>query len=252
MEAKQKIWLVGASSGIGLELVKILLANGHYLIVSSRNAKKSQTLLILQEQYKSNLYLLNIDVKQDDFTDLVAEAWHVYGGLDIWFYNVGSYEVMSLDEWDKDKFISMNETNYLGAVKIMNDILPFFRDQKSGKWIWNLSLSSYFGLPKGGGYSAPKAALLNLAESIQPELLRENINLQIINHGFVKTRLTAKNDFDMPQLMTPEFCAKKIYEAMDKANGFEISFPFGLGTFLRVLSILPYKISLAITKRMLK
>lgn len=134
----------------------------------------------------------------------------------------------------------------------MNDILPFFRIQKGGRWIWNLSLSSYFGLPKGGGYSAPKAALLNLAQSIQPELSNENINLQVINHGFVKTRLTAKNDFDMPQLMSPELCAKKIYEGMKNENSFEIKFPFGLGSFLWFLSFLPYKLSLGITKKMLR
>ena len=251
MEAKQKIWIVGGSSGIGLELVKILLSHNHFVVVSSRNASENKTLLSLKEKYPSNLYLLNIDVKKDDLSDVIDEAWSAFDGLDIWFYNVGSYEVMSIDEWDKKKFLGMNETNYLGAVKIMSDILPYFKKQKSGRWLWNLSLSTYFGLPKGGGYSAPKAALLNLAQSIQPELLNENIKLQIINHGFVKTRLTAKNDFDMPQLMTPEFCAKKIYEGIQKDGGFEIRFPFGLSTFLKVLSFLPYKLSLAITRKML-
>ena len=174
-----------------------------------------------------------------------------FNGIDIWFYNAGAYEVMDIHQWDIKKFEQMNNTNYLGAVKIMIELLPYFKKQNSGKWIWNLSLSSYFGLPKGGAYSAPKSGLLNLAQAIQPELLNENIYLQIINHGFVKTRLTAKNDFDMPQLMTPSFTAKKIYEGILKTNDFEIRFPFALSIFLRFLSILPYKISLGLTRKLL-
>ena len=107
-------------------------------------------------------------------------------------------------------------------------------------------------MPYGVAYSASKAALVTLAQSIQPELLRKNIYLQIVNHGFVKTRLTAKNDFDMPQLMQPEIAAKKIFEQFDKPYRFEISFPFILSKFLRLISLVPYKLSFSITKKFLK
>ncbi len=112
-------------------------------------------------------------------------------------------------------------------------------------------MSSYFGLPQGGGYSAPKAALVNLAQALHPELDLLNIKLQIINHGFVKTRLTDKNSFEMPQLMTPLFTAEKILEGIEKSNSFEIRFPFILSLFLRTLRFLPYKVSLALTKKMI-
>lgn len=251
MEKKLKIWIVGASSGIGLELVRILLSEQHYVVASSRNASTSEELVSLKQGYSSSLELLDVDITKDDLSSEIKSAWELFSGIDIWFYNVGSYDVMGIDEWDKDKFIGMNSTNYLGAVKIMCDIVPYFKKQKSGRWIWNLSLSTYFGLPKGGGYSAPKAALLNLAESIYPELKKENINLHVINHGFVKTRLTAKNSFKMPGLMSAKYCANKIYEEINKENGFEISFPFGLRSFLRLFRALPYKLSLAITKKSL-
>lgn len=251
METKLKIWIVGASSGIGLELVRLLLSDQHYVVASSRSASKSEELISLKQGYSSTLELVDIDINKDDLSLEIKKAWEAFSGLDIWFYNVGSYDVMGIDEWDKDKFIGMNSTNYLGAIKIMCDIVPYFKKQKSGKWIWNLSLSTYFGLPRGGGYSAPKAGLLNLAQSIQPELEKENIKLQIINHGFVKTRLTAKNTFEMPQLMSAKYCANKIYEGMNKEKGFEISFPFGLKTFLRLLALLPYKLSFLLTKKSL-
>ena len=103
----------------------------------------------------------------------------------------------------------------------------------------------------GGGYSAPKAALVNLAEALQPELMAKGIELQLINHGFVKTRLTQKNTFEMPELMEPEDAAEKIAKQMQKPYHFEIHFPFKLSTFLQTLRIIPYKLALALTKKML-
>ena len=191
---------------------------------------------------------------QEDIEIKVIAAYSIYDGLDIWFYNAAAYEVMSIDAWDIEKFEQMNDVNYLGVIRVMSNLLPLLRKNKTRKnvkWIWNCSLSSYFGLPNGGGYSAPKAALVNLAESILPELEVSNINLQIINHGFVKTRLTAKNEFQMPQVMEAKETAEKILEGMEKSSSFEIRFPFGLRIFLSLLKMLPYKISLALTKKML-
>ena len=144
--------------------------------------------------------------------------------------------------------VSANQITIIALILGLMSALSIFL---SGIWIWNASLSSYFGLPFGGGYSAPKAALLNLAESLQPELLEKGIKLQVINHGFVKTRLTHKNKFEMPQLMLPQQAAMQIIEQTEKPYRFEIHFPFKLSTFLQLLKILPYKISLAITRRMI-
>lgn len=251
--SNKRIWLVGGSSGIGLELTKTFLENEFKIIVSSRSASSSEELLKLKDSYKENIYLLDFDVEDtENIETKIKEAWQVFNGLDIWFYNAGAYEVMDMKSWNYYKFAQMNSTNYLGAINIMTTISKYFIKQKSGKWVWNLSLSTYFGLPKGGGYSAPKTALLNLAQSIHPELKEENIDLQIINHGFVKTRLTNKNNFEMPQLMEANFAAKEIFKGITKDNRFEIRFPTKLRLFLQFLSLLPYKYSLAITKRMLK
>jgi len=73
----------------------------------------------------------------------------------------------------------------------------------------------------------------------------------VINHGFVKTRLTQKNSFDMPELMTPEEAAENIIKETKKPYQFEIHFPFKLSTFLQTLRLIPYRLSLTITKKML-
>lgn len=249
----KRIWIVGASSGIGLELVKLWLQKGNQLIVSSQQAKQNETLLHLQEKYPNHLALINLNVivETKSLKSTVEKAFNHYDGLDIWFYNVGTYHVMSVEHLNIDHFIEMNHSNYLGAVKLMTLLMPYFLQQGSGKWIWNLSLSTYFGLPQGGGYSAPKTALLNLAQSIQPELIQKNIQLQVINHGFVKTRLTAKNSFEMPQLMQKEEATKNIFHAINKPYQFEIRFPLALSLTLRLLSLLPYKWSLYLTRKTL-
>jgi NAD(P)-dependent dehydrogenase (short-subunit alcohol dehydrogenase family) len=249
---RERIWVVGGSSGIGFELVRLLLKQEYRVVVSSRNATHSKALLALKKEYDDKLYCLDLDVTDVvSMDEKVKEAWRVYQGIDIWFYNAGAYEAMSVSEWKLEQFELMNQVNYLGVVRLMHALEPLFHVQGSGRWIWNLSLSSYFGLPLGGAYSAPKAALVNLAEALQPELKQRGTTLQIINHGFVKTRLTAKNSFEMPELMEPKEAAEKILEGMNSTYHFEIRFPFKLGLFLRALRCMPYKLSLALTRKML-
>ena len=249
---KKRIWIVGGSSGIGLELVKIWLSEGNSVVASARNASNTKELLVLKQMYEAQLQIVDMDVlSMDSVSKAVPQAWKRFDGLDIWFYNAAVYEVMSLKEWNVEHFEAMMQVNYMGAVRVMKELLPYFEENRGGRWIWNASLSSYFGLPLGGGYSAPKAALLNLAESLQPELGVKGIQLQVINHGFVKTRLTQKNNFDMPELMTPEEAAERINKGIDRSDRFEIHFPFKLSTFLQILRLLPYRVSLALTKKML-
>lgn len=251
---RQKVWIVGANGAIGFELVKIYLKNGFKVVASSRDIENSKDFLNLKSEYKTDLKLLNIDVLDEQTSKVVAhEAFNNFNGLDICFYNAAVYESMSYEEWDIANFESMINTNYLGAIRVLKPIISHLENQSTtSKIILNCSLASYFGLPYGGAYSASKAALLNLAQSIQPELKRKNINLQVINHGFVKSRLTSKNDFKMPQLMQPDFAAKKIFEELNKSYRFDITFPLFLSSFLKFLSILPYKISLKITSKFLK
>lgn len=250
---KNRIWLVGASQGIGLALVKHCLKQGHKVIASSRHAENEADLLVLQVEYGEQLVCLNIDVNDQQDCELkAAQAWSVFDGLDCWFYNVGLYQPMRIGEWSWQGFVQMNQANYLGAVALMLPLQQRFAEQGHGRWVWNASLAAYFGLPYGGAYSAPKAALINLAESLQPELAAQGIQLQIINHGFVRTRLTAKNQFEMPGLLEPEQAAAEIAKVLDKSAAFEVRFPFKLRVILSLLKVLPYRWSLALTRKLLR
>lgn len=250
---QQRIWLVGASQGIGLELVKIWLEQGHKVIASARQAEQSEDLAQLQQRYSAQLQCLNIDISDEKLCAAQAQqAWALFDGLDLWFYNVGTYQPMTCEEWDWSAFMQMNQSNYLGVVALMLPLHKLFKAQGRGRWVWNASLASYFGLPYGGGYSAPKAALVNLAQALQPELAAQQIDLQIINHGFVRTRLTEKNEFAMPGLLEPEQAAAQITQALERSKTFEIRFPFRLRIILSLFKYMPYSWSLALTRKMLR
>ncbi len=249
----QRIWLIGASQGIGLELTKIWLAQGHSVIASARQAEQSADLAELKQNYADQLQCLNVDVSDaENCATQAQQAWSIFDGLDIWFYNVGAYQPMTSEEWDWSAFVQMNHSNYLGVVALMLPLQQHFKQQGHGRWVWNASLASYFGLPYGGGYSAPKAALVNLAQALQPELAQQQIQLQIINHGFVRTRLTEKNTFAMPGLLEPEQAAQQIAQGIDHSTGFEIRFPWRLRIILSLLKFMPYSWSLALTAKMLR
>ncbi len=240
------VWIIGASSGIGLELAKLFVKNGNKVIVTSRDAQNAKAFVGL------DVHKVSMDVSDTASTsEGVKKAWEFYGGIDLCFYNAGVYESMKMQEWNIEHFINMNNINYLGALRVITEVAPLFELQGHGRMVCNASISSYFGLPYGGGYSAPKAALLNLCESLQPELMAKNIELQVINHGFVKTRLTAKNSFVMPQLMESSEAAQKIFEGLQKPYRFEIRFPKFLTSVLYLLKVLPYSLSFAITKKAL-
>ena len=246
-----KTWIVGASEGIGLAMVTKLLQQQSLVVASARKAETHPELLKLKERFPESLTLINCDVTQTQMLPSISEqAWSAFGGLDSWIYNVGTYQPMRLAEWDLNQFDMMTQTNYGGAVHLMHALLPKFQDTKQGQWLWNVSLASDFGLPYGGGYSAPKAALMNLAESLHPELAQANIQLKVVNHGFVKTRLTAKNDFPMLGLMEADDAAQKIIDALGKPK-FETRFPFNLAFVLGTMKRLPKSWALALTKRML-
>lgn len=250
---KMNIWIIGSSSGIGLELAKLYLEEGHNVITSARKATESIELKELQNKYKQNLEIINVDVSDTSSTEYcVKEIFNIYVNIDMVIFNAGVYEVMPCNKWDITQFENMANINYLGAIRVIKTLLPYFENQGFGRCVFNASLSSYFGLPYGGAYSASKAALVNFAQSIHPELVEKNIQIQIINHGFVKTRLTQKNDFEMPELMDAITAAKNIQEGLKDEHTFEIRFPFKLSVFLRLLNYLPYKLSLAITRKLLK
>jgi short-subunit dehydrogenase len=133
------------------------------------------------------------------------------------------------------------ETNVLGAFYVLNAVIPLLKSQSYGQIALCGSVAGYIGLPGGQPYSATKAAIINLAESLRAEL-PQTIDVKVINPGFVKTGLTAKNNFEMPMMITPEKAAMFIADGLLKKN-FEIHFPKKFTFFMKLIQFLPYCLS---------
>ena len=148
---------------------------------------------------------------------------------------------MYAQTFDVPRIQKMMDVNFTGAVRVLNHVLPDFIGANKGHIALVGSIAAYRGLPGAIGYGASKAALLHLAENLAIDLQQTNIKIQLISPGFVKTQLTAKNNFKMPQLMEPADAAARIVRGL-KSEKFEIVFPWLFSTILKIMSILPAKL----------
>ncbi len=163
--------------------------------------------------------------------------------------NAADYRPMPLDDFDIDLFERLVQTNYLGVVYALGNVLPRLREHGGGQVLVTASVAGYRGLPLAAPYSATKAALINLVESLAPEAERQGVRLRLINPGFVRTELTAKNRFPMPFILEADAAAQRVVRAIDDRR-FEIAFPRRLVYPLKLLRCLPYRLFFAVTRRM--
>ncbi len=250
---KKTCWIIGASHGIGEALAKKYFAHGFDLMISARNEQKLQ-------QIREEILSQNIEAKNQiligvlDVCDVNSlqkscdEILQKTSRIDLVIFASALYQPSLAMNFDLEKAQEIMAVNFGGALNLLHVILPKMRQQNFGHIGIIASVAGYCGLPKSFAYGASKAALINLCEGIYPELKAHNINLSVINPGFVKTRLTAQNSFAMPFIVTPNQAADKIYEGLE-AKKFEIHFPKKFTYFLKFLRILPNFIFLNIIKK---
>ncbi len=246
------VLITGASAGIGRALAIKLARDGWRVAVSAR---REAALHAIGEEYTDladRLHPYPLDVTDPEACQQVFSAVEAeVGEIDTVILNAGDYDPMTLDEFDPALFRRLAEVNYLGAVNGVGAALGPMRARGRGQILVTASLSAYRGLPQAAPYGASKAAVLNMAESLRPALVGSGVSLRVINPGFVKTRLTEKNRFHMPQLITPEQAADYIHREIDDA-GFEIIFPKRFAWTLKLLRLLPYRLYFALTRRMVQ
>ncbi len=210
-------WLIGASEGLGEALSFKLDAEGTRLILSARSLEKLE---------KCARQLNHASVLSFDVTDpeAVRQACEVVGDVDGIVYLAGYYEPMNARDWRQDELRKMFEVNLFGACELLSHIAPKFAKRECGHIVLIGSLSAYRGLPAAIGYGASKAALLHIGENLMMDLKNCNVKVQVINPGFIATRLTDKNNFNMPQIQTSEVAADQVLRAM-KSNRLVSAFP---------------------------
>ncbi len=224
-------WLVGASEGLGRELAQRLDKEGAHLILSARNADRLESLCAGLTHARS----LPMDVTD---IEAVRRAYDEIGHLDGVIYNVGSYDPMRATDWGSDAALTMCDVNFMGAMRVLGQVMPTFTAQGHGDITLVGSLAGYRGLPAAVGYGASKAALISLAETMRFDLRDTDMVVRVVNPGFIKTRLTEKNDFYMPMLMTADQAAERVFRAMRKRR-FRTDFPAPFAWLIRLLPYLP-------------
>ena len=198
----KKYWIIGASEGLGREL-SIQLSNlGVKLIISARNETRLNELSSLTKAKVLALDVLNIDA--------INQASKSVGIIDGIIYVAGDYTPLNSTTWNVEEVDKMIAVNFTGAAKVLGFIVPKFLKQNNGHIVMIGSLSGFRGLPNAIGYGASKAAMMHLAENIKADLYKTPIKIQLINPGFIKTRLTEKNNFKMPFIMSVEDAAKRV------------------------------------------
>jgi len=227
----KSIWLIGASEGLGRELAKLLDAEGAKLFLSARN---EISLLDICHGMRDAVPL-PLDVTH---ADSIRSAYSQIDKLDVMVYNAGAYEPMPTKDWDTDKALRMIDVNLNGCMRAIGEVLPDMLDNGSGHIILIGSLSAYGGLPKAIGYGASKAAVASIAETMRHDLYGKGIDVQLINPGFIKTRLTDKNNFKMPQLLTATQAAEHVITGM-RINAFRYDFPWPFSRIIKLFTSLP-------------
>lgn len=228
----KRYWLIGASDGLGAALAADLTEAGADVILSARNA---EALEALASQTGGNAQVVPLDVQ--DMMSVKAAAQEV-GPVDGLVYLAGVYWPMSAQEWNTDRALAMADVNFSGAIRVLGEVLPDMIARDHGHIVLTGSLSAYRGLPAAIGYSASKAGLLGLAESLMYDLKSTNVVVQIAHPGFIKTRLTDKNDFKMPFIMTPQEASGHMMKHM-RSNQFNCAFPRPFSWVFRGAQFLP-------------
>ena len=227
----KSIWLIGASEGLGREVARLLNAEGAKLFLSARNETSLRDLC--HEMLDATP--LPLDVTN---AESIRSAYALIEYLDVIIYNAGAYDPMPTQNWDTDKALRMIDVNLNGCLRAVGEVLPDMLANRSGHIVLIGSLSAYGGLPKAIGYGASKAAVASIAETMRHDLKGTGVEVQLINPGFIKTRLTDKNDFKMPQLLTPINAAKHVIKGMRK-NTFRYDFPWPFSGIIKLFTSLP-------------
>ena len=232
----KRVWLLGASSGIGAALGQLLLARGARVALSARNVERLESMVNGVE----NALPLPCDASDERS---VREAWeHLlarWGGVDVAIYLAADYVPMRAWDIDPARARRMIDVNFAGAVSFAACVVPQLLLQGAGQIAFVASVAGYRGLPKSLIYGPTKAALINFAEALYIDLDAKGIGVRVINPGFVATPLTAQNDFAMPALLTPEAAARATLRGF-AGSAFEIDYPKRFTRLMRLLAHLPY------------
>ena len=247
-ENQKKIWVTGASTGIGRAVAEKFSKEGWRVAISARREE-----LLKNIAQDNNIFDYPLDVTNEKKVDEVfKKILEDFKSIDLCIFNAGTYEPKLEKEISKEQIRKTMEVNFFGVVNCIKAVEKYFKNKKNGHISIVSSIAGYRGLPNSSGYGPSKAAASNLAESLYFDFKKDNVKISLISPGFIKTPMTDKNEFRMPFIKSPEFAAEKIYNGLVKSNAFEITFPKQLTMLFKLFKILPNRIYLFLISKLVK
>ncbi|WP_281824421.1 SDR family NAD(P)-dependent oxidoreductase [Jannaschia rubra] len=228
----KRYWMVGASEGLGAALAAKLSSAGAEVILSARSEDRLHEVAATLPGRSS---VVPCDVSDGAS---VREAAARAGRLDGLVFTAGVYWPQAAQDWVPDQVAAMCDINFTGAARVVGAVIGDMVARDAGHIVLTGSLAGFRGLPGATGYGASKAGVMALAEGMHADLRRTGVTVQIANPGFIRTRLTDRNDFSMPFLMSPEDAAQRMFEMMC-TDDFKRSFPSPFSWLFRGGQVLP-------------
>ncbi len=231
--AGSRIWVTGASSGIGAALARELEERGAQVAISARRKDK------LDEVADGRMHVVPVDVTDKEAMLAAAASIRAeFGGIDVVVLNAGAWDQVRVDRWDSEVFRRHFEVNLMGLVHGVEAVLPAMLDAHAGMIVGIASVAGYRGLPNSEAYGATKAAQINLLESLRVDLRRRGVKVQTVCPGFVKTEMTERNSFPMPFIIPAERAARYIADGIAKEKA-EVVFPLPMMLMMKTARLLP-------------
>ena len=235
---QKKVWVTGASSGIGKAVAEKFARENWKVAISARRVE-----LLNEIAKKENIFAYPFDVTDLNKTqETINKILNDFGDIDLCIFSSGTYERKSEKGLDTENIKKVMEVNFLGVVGCVKSVQEYFQTKKSGHISIVSSPVGYRGLPKSSGYTASKASLNNFTQGIYFDFKKFNVKVTLISPGFIKTALTDKNEFKMPFLKDTNYAADKIFNGLVNKNSFEIIFPPQIAFIYKIFQILPNKI----------
>lgn len=242
-------WIIGASTGIGRATADALLSRGACVAISARNADALHA--FAAQRPDGRVMVLPFDVSDPDAVHAAHDALQRRGPIDLVLCCAGRYHAQRATAFDRVEMLAHNKVNYLGAINVLDAVLPTMLAQGSGHIALVSSVAGFRGLPQSLAYGPTKAALTNLGEVLYTDLHALGIGVSMVQPGFVETPLTAQNTFSMPALITPEQAATAMLRGWAE-GAFEIHFPKRFTWWMKLMRVMPYRLYFPLVRRFTK
>ncbi|MFA7623838.1 MAG: SDR family oxidoreductase [Pusillimonas sp.] len=232
----QRVFITGASSGIGAALARFYAARGYQLgLVGRREAALHE----LAEALPGQHHVYALDVTDRDALHAAAAAFLALGPVDIVIASAGiSVGTLTEASEDFDVFQRIMQTNVMATVSTFEPFVGAMKSTGRGTLVGVASVAAVRGLPGAGAYSASKAAVRNYCESLRVELHGTGVKVVTLAPGFIRTPMTAKNPYKMPFLMPVDQFARQAVKAIDRGTSYTV-IPWQMGWVARLLRCVP-------------